>query len=389
MKITKEQKGITLLALIITIIVLLILAGVALATLTGNTSIIDNANNTVEKYNSSANADQEVLNQVESLFAKYMVGEQAGDNTGDDNDDDTPQVQNYTITYYPNGGTGTMGTETENGFILEATTIAENGFTSPLNNGFVEWNTKADGTGTGYIPGDNVSSNLNLYAIWGGTYRLGEEVTINVIKGTETVSESFYVIEDEGVSATKVTLLSKYNLDKNLDETTGKYYQKPNASNSDTACTFSSTAYWKNEWKPAETGKERRFDLNNEEKYGTAELGSALARAKIYAIDTLNLNPNATGRLLTYEEFMTLRENYENITSGRENKQGENSSSKWLSYWLSSIGESIELSFMGDDTSEYVWNVDGTANIMDNYVYNTTYGGGVRPVVTVEKSLIN
>ena len=68
----REQKGITLVALVITIIVLLILAGVALATLTGNTSIIDNANNAVERYNASANDDQNVINQVDNLFQKYL-----------------------------------------------------------------------------------------------------------------------------------------------------------------------------------------------------------------------------------------------------------------------------------------------------------------------------
>ena len=68
----REQKGITLVALVITIIVLLILAGVALATLTGNTSIIDNANNAVQRYNASANEDQNVINQVENLFQKYL-----------------------------------------------------------------------------------------------------------------------------------------------------------------------------------------------------------------------------------------------------------------------------------------------------------------------------
>ena len=88
-KIFKHNSGITLIALVITIIVLLILAGVALATLTGNTSIIDNANNAVERYNQSANEDQNVLNQVKDLFAKYMGGEQSGE-TGDDDDDDTP-----------------------------------------------------------------------------------------------------------------------------------------------------------------------------------------------------------------------------------------------------------------------------------------------------------
>ena len=40
----KKQKGITLIALIITIIVLLILSGVALATITGNNNIIEQSN---------------------------------------------------------------------------------------------------------------------------------------------------------------------------------------------------------------------------------------------------------------------------------------------------------------------------------------------------------
>ena len=85
--IAKKNKGITLIALVITIIVLLILAGVALATLTGNTSIIDNANNAVERYNASANNDQNVINQVENLFAKYL-----GENSTAGDDDDSPAV---------------------------------------------------------------------------------------------------------------------------------------------------------------------------------------------------------------------------------------------------------------------------------------------------------
>ena len=67
-----REKGITLIALVITIIVLLILAGVVLYALTGNTSIIDNANYAVTEYNKSANSDQNVLNDVENLFDKYL-----------------------------------------------------------------------------------------------------------------------------------------------------------------------------------------------------------------------------------------------------------------------------------------------------------------------------
>ena len=50
MKFTKESKGITLLALIITIIVLVILAGVALNTLFGNNGILNNAKYGTDEY---------------------------------------------------------------------------------------------------------------------------------------------------------------------------------------------------------------------------------------------------------------------------------------------------------------------------------------------------
>ena len=175
MKITKEQKGITLIALVITIIVLLILAGAALATLTGNTSIIDNANNAVERYNKSANNDQNVLNQVESLFAKYM-GE--SNNIGDDNDD-TPAAQTYTITYNANGGTGTMEQAT-------ASTTSTSAFTPPTGESFIEWNTEADGSGTSYEPGASVPSDVTLYAIWAKT--------------VANLQEGDWVLYDTGVS---------------------------------------------------------------------------------------------------------------------------------------------------------------------------------------------
>ena len=60
----KKTKGITLIALIITIIVLLILAGVALATLTGQGNIIGNAENAVGQYNNSVAEEQQLLNEI-------------------------------------------------------------------------------------------------------------------------------------------------------------------------------------------------------------------------------------------------------------------------------------------------------------------------------------
>ena len=54
-----KQKGITLIALVITIIVLLILAGVSIATLTGQNGILTQANNAKE--NSEISEEKEAV----------------------------------------------------------------------------------------------------------------------------------------------------------------------------------------------------------------------------------------------------------------------------------------------------------------------------------------
>ena len=64
-----------MIALVITIIVLLILAGVALATLTGQGNIIGNAENAVGKYNNSVASEQQLLNEIEKYFQNYLEGE--------------------------------------------------------------------------------------------------------------------------------------------------------------------------------------------------------------------------------------------------------------------------------------------------------------------------
>ena len=68
----KGQKGITLVALVITIIVLLILAGVALATLSGQGNILSNAENAVDQYQKTAGDDQEIINTVDNMLQKYL-----------------------------------------------------------------------------------------------------------------------------------------------------------------------------------------------------------------------------------------------------------------------------------------------------------------------------
>ena len=75
-----KQKGITLIALVITIIVLLILAGVSIATLTGQNGILTQANNAKE--NSEISEEKEAV----SLAYTGVIAEKKGEGTVTAND---------------------------------------------------------------------------------------------------------------------------------------------------------------------------------------------------------------------------------------------------------------------------------------------------------------
>ncbi|NLM74519.1 MAG: carbohydrate-binding protein, partial [Clostridiaceae bacterium] len=74
----------------------------------------------------------------------------------------------YAVIYNPNGGTGTIPSSV----VMEGETVtvaSSEGLTAPSGKVFKEWNTKADGTGISYKPGDVISEfegDLILYAIW-------------------------------------------------------------------------------------------------------------------------------------------------------------------------------------------------------------------------------
>ncbi len=80
-------------------------------------------------------------------------------------DGTTPPVTQYTVTYDANGGRGTMASQTVNAG--DSVTIRSNAFTRS-NYAFDGWNTRADGRGTSYGPGDSltVNGNITLYAQW-------------------------------------------------------------------------------------------------------------------------------------------------------------------------------------------------------------------------------
>ena len=105
----------------------------------------------------------------------------------------TPPVTQYTVTYDANGGKGAMASQTVNAG--NSVTIKANTFTRS-DHTFTGWNTRADGTGTGYAAGNTITpnSNLTLYAQWKSTGDSGydpKEATLrfNSRGGTEFEDE--------------------------------------------------------------------------------------------------------------------------------------------------------------------------------------------------------
>jgi xyloglucan-specific exo-beta-1,4-glucanase len=103
-----------------------------------------------------------------------------------------PPASTLAVTY--DGNTATTGTPPASVFYTMGATVrvsantgnlAKTGFT------FVKWNTKADGTGTNYLPGETFvmgSANVVLYAVW--TAAPTYTVTYNANGGTGSVTDS-------------------------------------------------------------------------------------------------------------------------------------------------------------------------------------------------------
>lgn len=69
----KKEKGVTLVALIITIIVLLILAGVAFNTLLGSNGLLNRAANAANTSEKAKENETTFLNEADNLFQNYIT----------------------------------------------------------------------------------------------------------------------------------------------------------------------------------------------------------------------------------------------------------------------------------------------------------------------------
>ena len=112
-----------------------------------------------------------------------------------------------TITFNSTGGLGTM--ERQEVVVNTATPLNPNSFTKIADNAFTGWNTKADGSGTAYTDGQEISiaENITLYAQWSAI------PTENLTSGTTSWTDgTVYTLTDDVTIGSRITVNGNVNL---------------------------------------------------------------------------------------------------------------------------------------------------------------------------------
>lgn len=172
----RNMKGITLISLVVTVIILLILAGVTITALLGDNGLINRAERAKEEYENVQIAEQERLNELEEQFADYNKGLP----------DNTPTTEAGTEVKIPSDwySTALVYVSTEDGSVVKkvekvasVTAVATgNGETVPVPNGFYY----VGGTiNSGVVISDNLSDK-NKYVNYTPTGEVKEGVPSGV-----------------------------------------------------------------------------------------------------------------------------------------------------------------------------------------------------------------
>ena len=122
-----NQTGITLIALVVTIVVLLILAGVSINAVFGQDGIIQKAKDSQNKMDEATQNDLDSINELNNWIDGKTNGSSGGNTTGGNTTggDDKPSTSDlpstsYTIPYYPdNTFTKVEGTTLDNGLVIQ------------------------------------------------------------------------------------------------------------------------------------------------------------------------------------------------------------------------------------------------------------------------------
>ena len=230
--IRKKQKGITLIALVVTIVVLLILAGTSIAMLTGDNGIITNAQKSqmentksevIEKMNMAYNAAYSEARIKMATDPGYQpsahIAELAGivakelgveATTTNPENGETGVTDLYHVYYNDTDHTITM-LYGDNKFSLKADTEAENNLypnikgVITLSTSQITYTKQPNGTTNNPTTPDTPNGSVTIES--GTGKNVGDEVSINLPSG----KERFYILSYDQTTK-KAVALAKYNL---------------------------------------------------------------------------------------------------------------------------------------------------------------------------------
>ena len=222
----KSDKAITLVALIITIIILLILAGVTLSMILGDNGLINKAQSSVDKYQKSANKEQNMLYSIEAYIEDKP---HAADGTWDDiKQVNTPKLADGMIPIKWNGENWVITTGTDPDW-YNYKTVGRNGTEIGINDGSYY-------TGeNNYVSNVEQSTIGNVYGIYdmsGGAWEYtvaGLTANVTSIFGSITGFAEKYVNRYNGSSSDRT---------ENYNANSGKYgdavYETSNSASPET-----------------------------------------------------------------------------------------------------------------------------------------------------------
>ena len=252
----KASKGITLIALVITIIVLLILAGISISMLSGDNSRLQKATDAKTRTD-----EAQIKERIQLAYHSALTGGQGS----------------YTKE--------TLEEALENEFGESNYNVDDSDSDNWVLTGKVQGKEQSVSIPAG-IKEKSSSTRASLTpAPVGATYNEGDEVAIG--------DEHFFVLSDTG---TKLKLLAKFCLSK-----TENKQLTESAVTSDFGRSFSSTNYWSSDFTSNPFDLQGTYLENHPLTNVETDANNAIKKAQSYG-ESLG----GTGRLMTYEEADTI-----------------------------------------------------------------------------------
>ena len=220
----KNKNGITLVALVVTIIILLILAGISISSLT-KTGIFQKANEAKQKSEEAEENQTKTLNEYENELDKYIYGNNSKDRLVSDNIGKVLSTADNTELKDSNGNKIVVpvgfkitndATTVDKGIVIEDATVDSNGSATATNGSQFVW------VPVGTIYTDTEHTDINTKTITLGRYDFDKTT------GVETICSGNFEEEDKR-DTTKLrklgnTIAKDINAFKTSVEKNGGYY---------------------------------------------------------------------------------------------------------------------------------------------------------------------